>query len=301
MKKVKEQLKRQAADLLPDDGLKDKIASLLPAPERREKKRARSFKPVFVTAVACLLVAVVAVTVLWTGGFFGGGSTVYAQESVIIIDINPSFEIVTDEKGNVKYVTGLNSDARIVILGKNYAGKNYVDVCKSIVSTSVSLNYVTDTNNTVTVTAYNEDRQVESSLVATLNDAISSLLQGTTAHVDVSDSEHAKQKLMQEIKEKYGITQGLDNKTLKELHRILMAYDITKESQLDKLEDEWEKLLEEAGYDDDTAEEILDKWKEENLVGKYDDDEDDEDEDEDDDDDEDKGHGGNHGKPDRDD
>lgn len=63
----------------------------------------------------------------------------------------------------------------------------------------------------------------------------------------------------------YGQTDGLDEKTVLELHRLLKQYDITKEQELDALEEMWEEELEKQGFDDDVMEDVIDKWKEQTL------------------------------------
>lgn len=267
MNRISKDLKKDAEKLLPDEKLKEDIKGrLFPAPERKRASSRRGLT-FALSAVACVLVIAIALGVIFSlpSGDSPNISAGNKTDTLFLIDINPSFEIVADKDGTVTAVTGVNSDARIVLLGKNYNGGSVYDVCTDIISTSVRLGYVTATNNLVNILAYNEDGTVSSEYLEKLTAQVSSIVSASGGTVVASDGEEAKQKLINEIIAAYGDTAGLDEKTVLELHRLLKKYDITKEKELDELEDLWEEELEKAGFDDDTVEDIIDKWKEENL------------------------------------
>lgn len=267
MNKLKRQIKNQANSMLPGDELKNSIRSKVVGENNVQtiKKPVHS-KSFYVKSIATVASVLVVVLALIIGiGVFAKDTPQVAQgyDTVVLIDINPSFEIVADNNDIVKSVTGLNSDARIVLLGKNYSGKNLYEVCSDIVNTAIALNYVDTVTNMINISAYNPNRSIEQSALQKIQNSVSNT-QGQYEFVIV-DSEQAKTNLINDIIAQYGQLNGLSEKTITELHRILMNYDITKEEELDKLEDLWEEELENAGFDDDIAEDILDKWKEENL------------------------------------
>lgn len=267
MKKISKELKNQAKELLPDENFKQSIKDqILPSYDQNTqksvvKKKKSVWIKSFATAAA-VLVVVIALIIGFT--LPNQHQTSQGGETVVLIDINPSFEIVADQNDVVKQVTGLNSDARIVLLGKNYTGKDLYEVCNDIVVTAIHLNYVDAVTDIINIIAYNENTDSESLTIDKIKSMVESSV-GNSAQLIISNSGQAKQQLISEIILQYGDMSGLTNKTIAELHRILMAYDITKEEELDELEELWEEELEKAGLNDDIAEDILDKWKEQNL------------------------------------
>lgn len=270
MNKIFKDLKNQADSILPDEKFKEELKSqILPqyatSNARDMQKKKRTFSPrlkglsIVAAALVVIIVAIcIAVPLSTRGGAVSGGDT------VVLIDINPSFEIIADDKDNVKNVTGLNSDARIVLLGKNYVGKDLFDVCNDIVLTAIRLNYVHTAADMINIIAYNSNAADESSAISKIQKLLTGSIEGK-AQLSVTNSEEAKRSLIESIIVQFGQIDGLGEKTITELHRILMKYDITKEEELDELEELWEEALEAQGFDDDIAEDIIEEWKEQYL------------------------------------
>lgn len=270
MNKIFKDLKNQADSILPDEKFKEELKSqILPqyatSNARDMQKKKRTFSPrlkglsIVAAALVVIIVAIcIAVPLSTRGGAVSGGDT------VVLIDINPSFEIIADDKDNVKNVTGLNSDARIVLLGKNYVGKDLFDVCNDIVITAIRLNYVHTAADMINIIAYNSNAADESSAISKIQELLTGSIEGK-AQLSVTNSEEAKRSLIESIIVQFGQIDGLGEKTITELHRILMKYDVTKEEELDELEELWEEALEAQGFDDDIAEDIIEEWKEQYL------------------------------------
>ena len=270
MNKIFKDLKNQSDSILPDEKFKEELKSqILPqyatSSARDMQKKKRTFSPrlkglsiVAATLVVIIVAICIAVPLSTRGGAVSGGDT------VVLIDINPSFEIIADDKDNVKNVTGLNSDARIVLLGKNYVGKDLFDVCNDIVLTAIRLNYVHTAADMINIIAYNSNAADESSAISKIQELLTGSIEGK-AQLSVTNSEEAKRSLIESIIVQFGQIDGLGEKTITELHRILMKYDVTKEEELDELEELWEEALEAQGFDDDIAEDIIEEWKEQYL------------------------------------
>lgn len=271
MNKIYKDLKKQANEILPDNTFKESLKSqILPQSmqENAKVEKRKNTKTVWIKSMSAVAAALVVIIILAVciavplssreGGVVSGG------ETVVLIDINPSFEIVAQDNDKVKSVTGLNSDARIVLLGKNYVGKDLYDVCNDIVLTAIRLNYVHTVSDMINIIAYNQNNQSESQVISKIEQLLSSSVDGK-AQLSITNSDEAKQSLIESIILQFGEINGLNEKTITELHRILMNYDITKEEELDRLEELWEEELEKAGYDDDIAEDLIEKWKEEHL------------------------------------
>ncbi len=271
MNKIYKDLKKQANEILPDNTFKESLKSqILPQSmqENAKVEKRKNTKTVWIKSMSAVAAALVVIIILAVciavplssreGGVVSGG------ETVVLIDINPSFEIVAQDNDKVKSVTGLNSDARIVLLGKNYVGKDLYDVCNDIVLTAIRLNYVHTVSDMINIIAYNQNNQSESQVISKIEQLLTSSVDGK-AQLSITNSDEAKQNLIESIILQFGEINGLNEKTITELHRILKNYDITKEEELDRLEELWEEELEKAGYDDDIAEDLIEKWKEEHL------------------------------------
>lgn len=270
MNRISRQLKKEADRLLPDEKLKNDITKRLFPENTRERVKtpARRGFAFALSAVVCVLVIAIALAVIFSLPTNPDQPPITAgtvSDTLVLIDINPSFEIIADKDGNVKSVTGVNSDARIVLLGKNYVGSSVYDVCTDIINTAIKLGYVNNKHGQVNISAYNDDAAIGKEYVAQLMNNVGELVASSGGTVVATDGEDAKQKLIDEIIAAYGNTAGLDEKTVLELHRLLNQYDVTKEKELDELEEIWEEELEKAGLDDDEMEDAIDRWKEEYL------------------------------------
>lgn len=271
MNRISKDLKKEADTLLPDEQLKEKLKGRLFPESERKRAKAPSRRGITfaLSAVACVLVIAIALGVIFSLPSSSPDQPPFVanngSDTLVLIDINPSFEIVADKDGNVKSVTGVNSDARIVLLGKTYIGNSVYEVCTDIINTAIKLGYVNNKHGQVNISAYNDDAAIGKEYVALLMSNVSGLVASSGGTVVATDGEEAKQKLIDEIVAAYGNTSGLDEKTVLELHRLLNQYDVTKEKELDELEDLWEEELEKAGLDDDEMEDAIDNWKEQYL------------------------------------
>ena len=270
MNRISKDLKKDADRLLPDEKLKQEIKGrLYPSGEPVRSKRPKRGLAFAMSAVACVLVVAIALAVLFSmptnDPNFPPITAGDISDTLVLIDINPSFEIIADKDGNVKSVTGVNSDARIVLLGKSYSGGSVNDVCTDIIKTAINLGYVNNKHGQVNISAYNEDAAISSQYLSLLTGSVDAMIAASGGTVVATDGEAVKQKLIDEIIAAYGMTAGLDDKTALELHRLLNQYDVTKEKELDELEELWEEELEKAGFDDDAMEDAVDAWKEQYL------------------------------------
>ncbi|HIU82484.1 MAG TPA: hypothetical protein IAC70_00830 [Candidatus Faecicola pullistercoris] len=279
MSRISRQLKKQADFVLPDEKVKEQIKDRLGISAKA--RRNISFSKFAAIGAVLLVFALTAAAIGIfggdrtggkndNGGDMQGGGGIFnpVSETYISISINPAFEITADTNDKVTSVTGLNSDARLVMLGKSYTGKPVLDVCEDIVKTAIHLGYVNEENLDINIVAANADNDKENSTISGLQSVISSLISAeyTNAVLAVSNEETARNELIAALSGMFGSNPDkYQQATVKELVRLLNSYDITREEELDALEEEWERLLENEGYDDDIAEDIIDEWKESTL------------------------------------
>lgn len=75
----------------------------------------------------------------------------------IIIDINPSVELVVDDNDIVKEVVTLNNDADVAFYDVDLVDKSLDEATKEIIDTAIELGYILNDDNVVNVTGYTED------------------------------------------------------------------------------------------------------------------------------------------------
>lgn len=65
-----------------------------------------------------------------------------AYNAIVQVDVNPSIEMVVDEKNQVLSVRGLNDEGKMVLEGEAFIGKNVDDVVGEIIRIETELGYL---------------------------------------------------------------------------------------------------------------------------------------------------------------
>lgn len=139
----------------------------------------------------------------------GGTKTVaMAQNSVIMLDVNPSICIEVNDRNVVVAVKGLNDESQTVLEGLEVADKSYSDVVTEIVTRLQETKYLTELKNSILVSVSAQDADAASALLQTSIEAVENV--GKT--VDYAFSilgqviEHDADSAA--VGEKYGVSEG---------------------------------------------------------------------------------------------
>lgn len=172
-------------------------------PEVRNAFR-RNFPKYAVSVCACLLVFV-----LWVSGIFGTKE----EDVFLVLDINPSVQIVMDDSYQVKRLHGLNQDGKDVLKRIKWEKKESVfDVLDLLLQGAAENSYLQE-NQGILVTICLPDQKMYQELENSLGESIDQKLQEIgisgvmTAFVqgEKDANEQGREQLEAKLAEKYGL------------------------------------------------------------------------------------------------
>ncbi len=217
--KIKDCLQNAVADLMPD--VFDKIACASVIPEERLDRNMESKKKTKILGgslvAACLALVVV----------FGALRT--QDNSLIVIDVNPSVELVTNQSDKVKRVEALNQDGEIILDDMDLKNVDLNVAVNALTGSMIKHGYLSVDNANVLVSVQNKDQQkadaLRSVVVSDINDALANYnVTATVYNQAISDT---KQDLAAFAKQNgisygkavflYNLTQKIPTVTMEEL------------------------------------------------------------------------------------
>lgn len=159
----------------------------------------------FNAVIAALIVVFLAVWLLWPTG---GGGINFGNGGFVFVDINPSVQFSIDGSGNVKKITPLNEDARILIGGKetDYTGKSAEEASAMLFKAAQSLGYfkVNKKTNALLVSSSLDNKKEEDKLNRKLSQAFKdSFVSAGIYGVVITDVKSATENSQASI---YGVT-----------------------------------------------------------------------------------------------
>lgn len=171
-KEIKRNLKNELNDTEPSSSLQNRVFSELNVKETKKTFPFRKWVPAL---TCCLCVALIAVVGLVVGNSISKNNKAY--NAIVQVDVNPSIEMVVDEKNQVLSVRGLNDEGKMVLEGEAFIGKNVDDVVGEIIRIETELGYlvVGKDDNKVTVTVSAETDKI--------SEKINTQIYGTIAKV----------------------------------------------------------------------------------------------------------------------
>ena len=122
-KKLKKDMRKKMLDTNPSNELYEKVKKELNMNEKQShyqiNKSYKRWIPIFATSICILLAVVIGVIAL-------NNKKVNAKEynAIVQVDVNPSIQMVVDEKNKVLSITGLNDEGKMIIYGEVIVGKN---------------------------------------------------------------------------------------------------------------------------------------------------------------------------------
>lgn len=187
-------------------------------------------------------------------------------DSVIDIDVNPSFEITSNKKDRVLQVEGLNAEAADLLKGRNYKGWEVNEAVEALLITLDDGRYLDAERNTILLSVSSKDTRKAERMRNELDQWISQVLSDAGIRPVVVRQERSEDEQLAQKAVQYQISPGkmqlvealtrqepsLQEETLaqapvEELYRILR--------QQEKAVPDWLEVDEEDWYDDDRDEE----------------------------------------------
>lgn len=165
------------------------------------------------------------------------------SDNYLRVDINPSFEIISDENNMVKTVKPLNKEASIVIYGMNLTGLSTSQALDAIVKTTVKLGYLDKDFGAVKLVAVCADTSKEKVFIESVTPPQSITFPPTWLNESMNETSAnqfdvslGKFELMLEASQKSGETlEKLSKMTPNELTKIIKDY---QDDELKRFDDE---------------------------------------------------------------
>ena len=202
--------------------------------------------------------------------FFAAGiGGVYSYENILVdsivdMDVNPSFELKINKKDRVLSFTPLNEDAAQAAEGHTYKDWNVEDAVKDLYPIMEEKEYLTDDRRTVLISVENRNPNRVSQLQSQLSNCIRKTAEESKKTVRIVTQEKKKDQALNQTAQNYHISSGklqfirmmtaaypdLDEKTLskmsmEELYRIIFDREKEKPAWLQMDEEDWNEYKEE--------------------------------------------------------
>jgi hypothetical protein len=170
--------------------------------------RSRIFKPVWISAVAAILLFIIVLPQL---GLFGAANDGIA--AYVALDINPSVEMGIDTSGNVVELTARNRDGKVVIEGLIYKGKPAEEVTALVMERVQTGGYLASGDGDVVITSVivkaGNAGKFEETITGKMDQAVKeSLAKGTTPKEHVKVTVLNAPKELREVSEAEGVSMG---------------------------------------------------------------------------------------------
>lgn len=149
---------------------------------------------------------------LLTVGLLGctiGNSDAYAADAYVVLDINPSVEILTDEDGLVSQVNALNDDAEAMLVDTDYVGKTVEETVEAIVALAAEMGYIDfDAENAIIVTAVGANDADTEKLENKIRDRIKNYSEKQQIRMDIIQARTQATAEMTQKAEELGVSIG---------------------------------------------------------------------------------------------
>lgn len=198
-------------------------------------------------------------TAFGLAGCTSESSDVY-KNAYITLDVNPSIEIITNDKGDVVAVNGLNADAKVLLVDYVYANKPVDLIVSELLTSLQELGFIDDTaQNEILLTTESLNKE---ELDQSLNQTVKDFIETSNTQIDILMADMTTDATFVAQAESLGVSVGklqvmniivnydrlqtlelLKNKSIKELNDMLLTI---REERVDlithELELEYDRL-----------------------------------------------------------
>lgn len=175
--------------------------------------------------IKAIIAAAAAVALICAAGFIGygyGRTAAPTEDSVIMLDVNPSVSISVDAEEKVLSVTPLNADGNIVVGDMDFTGSSLDVTVNALVGSMLLNGYIDDITNSILVTVENGDSARAATLQSRVTELISGALSSDGLQASVISQTVTQSSELTSLAQQYGISEGKA-----ELIRKVVALDPT--------------------------------------------------------------------------
>ena len=198
--------------------VKDKyIEELMSEPARPVRRRADD-RRLIASIAACLAVIMLGTSIMAANGVdvetgkmtLSGGITslTMAQNSVIMIDVNPSIRLEVNDRGVVVKAEALNEDAQNVMAELELCGKDYTAAVTVVVGALQEKQYITDLKNSILVSVTDTNEETAEALRENVVNAVVEFNKSVDYSFSVLSQIIKPDESLSDIAGEYGVSEG---------------------------------------------------------------------------------------------
>lgn len=161
------------------------------------KKKKYNFRPLIFVLSFCIVLFVVGLSLIKQNP-----TPKYTYNAIIKIDVNPSIEMIVNEKNEVTAVNGLNDEGKMILCNETIVGKTLNDSLKQIIELEISLGYLTKgNNNEITFTIGAKNNEITDELANNIKDITQDALNKRNISANIKNTTgYSKDELINKIK-----------------------------------------------------------------------------------------------------
>lgn len=161
------------------------------------KKKKYNFRPLIFALSFCIVLFVVGLSLIKQNP-----TPKYTYNAIIKIDVNPSIEMIVNEKNEVTAVNGLNDEGKMILCNETIVGKTLNDSLKQIIELEISLGYLTKgNNNEITFTIGAKNNEITDELANNIKDITQDALNKRNISANIKNTTgYSKDELINKIK-----------------------------------------------------------------------------------------------------
>ncbi len=129
-------------------------------------------------------------------------------DSIVSLDVNPSIELLINNKERIIEANALNEDAKTVIGDMDFKGSDLSVAVNAIIGSMVRNGYIDELSNAILITVDNDDQKKGAKLEKKLSREIGKILSGEGLNGEIISQTVKKDKKLTKLAEEYGITSG---------------------------------------------------------------------------------------------
>ncbi len=138
----------------------------------------------------------------------GTAGSYLAENSIVILDVNPSIALTVNEDEKVVSAEGLNEDGRTILNGMDLSDIDIAVAVNAVIGSMLQKGYLSDLQNAILVTVENEDAEKSAALQERISSIIGTALQDGNLDGSVLSQTLNETADLAQMAQNYGISPG---------------------------------------------------------------------------------------------
>lgn len=161
------------------------------------KKKKYNFKPLIFALSFCIILFVAGLSLIKQNT-----TPKNTYNAIIKIDVNPSIEMIVNEKNEVIAANGLNDEGKMILCNETIVGKTLNDSLKQVIELEISLGYLSKgNNNEITFTIGAKNNEIANNLTNNIKDITHDTLNKRNISANIKNTfGYSKDELINKIK-----------------------------------------------------------------------------------------------------